>query len=138
MLQLRGALFLILFFLLPTFVLADEPVTDAKTSALVGPHQGKIEEAGPFRLELLLEKDGHLKIYLLDATLKNEIVKNSEVGVFVKSGNTESEMTCQAVEATHFECKQSGKKFKKGEFMISAKRDAIRAEEIKVKFPFGK
>ena len=110
---------------------------EEKPPPLLAPHQGHVEVSGPYKVELLLEKDGILKVYLLDAELKNETVKNSEVDVFVKSGNTESEMTCAAVEATHFECKQSGgKKVKKGEFLISSKRDNIRTEELKVPFPF--
>ncbi len=137
MVKLIGLLSVLIFLTVAPPSRADDEAEEKKVEP-PAPHQGRIEVAGPYRLELILEKDGTLKIYLLDKDLKNEMVQNSEVGVFVKSGNTESEMTCKPIEVTHFECKQTGKKFKKGELLISSRRDNIRAEEIKLKFPFEK
>lgn len=101
-----------------------------------GPHKGQLVSAAGFNLEILWETDT-AKIYLLDSEFKNPTVQGSEVGIFIQSGNTESEMSCQAVE-NYFECKQSGKKFKKGQLAISAKRNGVPAEEVKVKVPFEK
>lgn len=102
-----------------------------------GPHHGFLQPAGDFQLELIWESDLSLKVYLLDADYKNETVQNSEIGVFIQSGHVESEMSCQPVE-NYFECKQSGKKFKKGTLAISAKRSGRQAEELKVTVPFEK
>lgn len=100
-----------------------------------GPHKGRLVAAGSFQLEILWESDFSAKIYLLDSDYKNETVQGSEVGVFFVSGNVESEMSCQPAE-NYFECKQGSKKFKKGELSISAKRNGVQAEEVKVKVPF--
>lgn len=102
-----------------------------------GPHKGYIHSTGPYQMELILEKNGSLLVYLLDSELKNETVKASEVGVFVKSGNVESEMNCQPKGDTHFECHQNGKVFRKGELAVTSKRDGVRSEEVKIKFPFA-
>lgn len=102
-----------------------------------GPHKGSLVSAGGFQMEILWESDSSVKIYLLDADYKNETVQNSEVGVFIQSGNTESELSCQTVE-NYFECKQGSKKFKKGQLSISAKRNGTQAQEVKVKVPFEK
>lgn len=115
----------------PTETPEEKPAPPAE-----GPHKGQLVSAGSFQLEILWEGDS-AKIYLLDAEYKNESVQNSEVGVFIQSGNTESEMSCQVVE-NYFECKQSGKKFKKGQLAISSKRNGVQAEEVKVKVPFEK
>lgn len=101
-----------------------------------GPHKGQLVSAASFNIEILWEAES-AKIYLLDSEFKNPSVQGSEVGIFIQSGNTESEMSCQPVE-DYFECKQSGKKFKKGQLAISAKRNGIPAEEVKVKVPFEK
>lgn len=100
-----------------------------------GPHNGNLISAASFNIEILWEND-LAKFYLLDSDFNNPVVQGSEVGVFIKSGNTESEMSCAPVE-DYFECKQSGKKFKKGQLAISAKRSGVPAEEIKVDVPFA-
>lgn len=101
-----------------------------------GPHKGHLVAAGNYNLEVLWENET-AKIYLLDAEFKNPMVQGSEMGVFIQSGNTESEMNCLIVE-DYFECKQSGKKFKKGQLAISSKRNGVSAEEVKVNVPFDK
>ena len=101
-----------------------------------GPHKGHLVAAANYNLEVIWENDS-AKIYLLDADFKNPVVQGSEMGVFIKSGNTESEMNCLIVE-DYFECKQNGKKFKKGQLAISSKRSGVQAEEVKVEVPFEK
>lgn len=101
-----------------------------------GEHQGKLVTTGNYSLEVVWGADSSVKIYLLDAEFKNQTVQNSEVGVFIQSGNTESEMSCQSVENSYFECKQSGKKFKKGELAIASKRNGAQGQEVKMKVPF--
>ena len=131
--MLRSIFLLASFFISPVFAQTDMP--PPTETVIAGPHGGHVESAGSHKLELLFEKDLSLKVYLLDSDLKNETVKNSEVDIFVKSGNVESEMSCQPNE-NYFECKQNGKKMRKGELSISSKRDGNRADEIKVNFPF--
>ncbi len=101
-----------------------------------GPHKGRIVAVANYNLEILWEND-FARIYLLDSEFKNPTVQGSVVGVFIKAGNTESEMNCVVIE-DYFECKQSGKKFKKGQLAISSKRNGVQAEEIKVEVPFVK
>lgn len=115
----------------------DEALDPKPAAPTQGSHQGKLVAAGNFQLELIWENDASLKVYLLDSEYKNETIQNSEVGVFIQSGNVESEMSCQPVE-NHFHCQQSGKKFKKGTLAISAKRSGLQAEEVKVDVPFEK
>jgi hypothetical protein len=101
-----------------------------------GPHDGHLVQAGTYYLEIVWDaKDQSVKAYLLDIEARNETVQNSELGIFFLAGNVESEMSCQAVE-NHYECKQNGKKFKKGQLSISSKRNGTQAEEVKVKVPF--
>lgn len=115
-----------------------ETETEVKPAAPTeGPHQGHLLSAGNFNLEVVWDKNLTAQVYLLDAEYKNETVQNSEVGIFMVAGNVESEMSCQTVE-NHFECKQNGKKFKKGELSISAKRNGSQGEEIKLKVPIEK
>ncbi len=125
------------FFLI--LVLSFSVLTKAETvtpEAQSGPHQGFLQVAGPYTLEVVTPKKGFLQIYLLDNELKNPVVVNSTVGVFIKSGNVESELSCEAKENLYFECHQSGKKIvTKGELSISSKRDNVRAEEVKIKLP---
>lgn len=114
-----------------SFLSDEKPVTPVE-----GPHQGHLVAAANYNLEIIWEDDT-AKIYLLDSEFKNPVVQNSEIGVFIQSGNTESEMNCLIVE-DYFQCKQTGKKFKKGQLAISSKRNGVQAEEVKVNLPFNK
>lgn len=111
---------------------------DSKSSSQ-GPHQGVLYDTGPYQVELLSRKDGQILIYLLDKNKENPTVDNSEVGVFIKSGFTESEMTCSVDSSEKaFVCRQMGRKFKSGELAVSTKRLGIRTEEFKYPYPFNK
>lgn len=134
---MKRALYVVVsvLFALQVWAESDETVDPKTTVPAQGPHQGKLVSAGNFQLELVWQSDASLKVYLLDDKYENETTENSEVGIFIQSGNIESEMSCQVVE-NHFQCQQNGKKFKKGTLAISAKRRGQQAEEVKVDVPF--
>lgn len=110
---------------------------DSKSSNS-GPHRGVLYDTGPYQVELLSEIQGKIFIYLLDKNNENPVVDNSEVGIFIKSGFTESEMTCAAdANEKAFVCHQVGRKFNHGELAVSTKRLGVRTEEFKYPYPLN-
>jgi hypothetical protein len=117
---------------------ASVPTTTPATLPTEGPHQGFLQAIDSYYVEIVEQKRGVFHVYLLDKEMKNPLVKNSSVGIFIKSGNVESELTCNPQQEGFFECTQTGKIFKKGEIAVSAKRDNVRSEEFKLKIPLSK
>jgi hypothetical protein len=96
---------------------------------------------GPFYIDIQkakdIKKEGVFDIQLLDQNQQNPVVKNSAVDIFVKIGNSESQMSCAVLNETQFRCQLDVKKPIKGELQISAKRSGLRAEEFKLQWPIG-
>jgi len=122
--------------LMTAFLLKSTPAL-AHGMDQLGPHKGYIQMPGAFHTELVPNKDGSYKVYLLDIEFKNPMTKNSTVTARLKSANsTESEdLTCEE-SGEHFVCKSGNlKKVKKGELIVSAKRDGAPGSEAKYILP---
>lgn len=70
----------------------------------LGPHQGQVKSAGPFLVEVLVNKDGSFDVYLLDAETKKSTVRYSYVtGSTEGPSQSKQEILCVA-QKEYFEC----------------------------------
>lgn len=101
----------------------------------LGPHQGFIQMPGAFHTEVVPQKSGLVKVYLLDIEFKNPMVAQSEVQLSLKTERT-VEFKCTA-QADYFECQfpDIKNKFKKGELILKASRDGHKGREAIYKLP---
>ncbi len=99
----------------------------------LGPHKGYIQMPGQFHTEVVQNKDGSFKIYLLDIEFKNPITKNSEVKAKIKSGRT-TELKCMVM-TDHFHCVGAKVALNKGELYLTANRDGIKSNEVVYQLP---
>ena len=98
-----------------------------------GPHKGYIQMPGQFHTEVVQNKDGSFKIYLLDIEFKNPITKNSEVKAKIKAGRT-TELKCMVM-ADYFHCVGANEALNKGELYLIATRDGIKGNEASYQLP---
>ncbi len=101
----------------------------------LGPHKGIIQMPGAFHTEVVQNKDGSFRIYLLDIEFKNPIIKNSEVKVKIKSGRS-TELKCMAM-SDYFHCLGTKKATveDQSELLIIAIRDGAKGNEAIYKLP---
>jgi hypothetical protein len=99
----------------------------------LGPHKGYIQMPGAFHTEVLQNKDGSFKIYLLDIEFKNPMTEKSEVKAAVQAihSKRKTDLMCMVM-GDYFHCILEGTQaIKKGELFIAAKRgDAVGAEAV--------
>jgi len=70
----------------------------------LGPHQGQVKSAGPFLVEVLINKDGSFDVYLLDTETKKSTVRYSYVtGSTEGPAQSKQEILCVA-QKEYFEC----------------------------------
>lgn len=98
-----------------------------------GPNGGFIQMPGSFHTEVVPEKDGSFKVYLLNLQNQDPTVKNSSVAATIVSGKKKQKLNC-VVMGEHFHCKtKSG--VKSGTLVILANREGAVGIEAKYKLP---
>lgn len=99
----------------------------------LGPNGGYLKMPGNFHTEVVPEKDGSFKVYLLDINFKTPLVKNSKITASINSGSTKN-LICNP-KRDHFLCKTTKAELDKGTLVISAERSAIKGTEAVYSLP---
>ncbi len=102
-----------------------------------GPNGGYVEMPGAFHTEVVPEKNGAYRVYLIDMEFKNPVVANSEVRLWLKTSSEKSEVICKA-DANSFLCTPKDKMKSPKELLIIAKRDGAQGNEAKYVLPLKK
>lgn len=98
-----------------------------------GPNGGFIQMPGSFHTEVVPEKDGSFKVYLLNLQNQEPKIKNSSVTATIVNGKKKQKLDCMAM-GEHFHCKtKSG--LKSGTLVILANREGAVGIEAKYKLP---
>ena len=100
-----------------------------------GPNGGYLKMPAGFHTEVVPEKDGKLKVYLLDINFKNPTVKNSKVTASVNNGS-KKDFTCKA-KRDHFICDTTKAELAKGTLNITAERSSVKASEAVYELPLA-
>ncbi len=100
-----------------------------------GPNGGYLKMPGGFHTEAVPQKDGSLKVYLLDIEFKNPTVKNSKISATLSNG-TPKTLDCTA-KRDHFICKTSKAELNKGTLTIVAERNTVKGAEAIYSLPFS-
>lgn len=98
-----------------------------------GPNGGYLKMPGVFHTEVVPEKDGKIKIYLIDINFKSPTVKNSKVTVSINNEN-KKELSC-TTKRDHFLCETKKADLTKGTLTIVAVRDTVKGAEAIYKLP---
>lgn len=99
----------------------------------LGPNGGYLKMPGNFHTEVVPEKNGNFRVYLLDINFKNPQVKNSKITASISSGTTKN-LSCSP-KRDHFLCKTAKTELDKGTLVISAERSAIKGTEAVYTLP---
>lgn len=110
-------------------ILSAHPEALAHGEDQAGPHGGMIRMPGPFHTELVKEKDGRFRIYLLDISFKNPITEKSSVSAQISEKGKTRPLNC-TTEKDFFLCKDSGKTVT-GELVIKATREGVVGNEAR-------
>lgn len=98
-----------------------------------GPNGGYLKMPGGFHTEVVPEKDGKLKVYLLDINFKSPVVKNSKVAATINNG-TKKEVECKP-KRDHFRCETTKTDLSKGTLTIVAERSTVKGAEANYELP---
>lgn len=100
-----------------------------------GPNGGYLKMPGGFHTEVVPEKDGNLKVFLLDINFKSPVVKNSKVVATINNGN-KKDINCTA-KRDHFLCETSKADLAKGTLNIVAVRNTVKGAEAIYELPLA-
>lgn len=100
-----------------------------------GPNGGYLKMPGGFHTEIVPEKDGKLKIYLLDINFKSPTVKNSKVTASINNG-AKKDLTCTA-KRDHFICDTTKADLTKGNLTVLAERNSMKGSEAIYELPLA-
>lgn len=100
-----------------------------------GPNGGYLKMPGVFHTEVVPEKDGKIKIYLIDINFKNPLVKNSKVTATISSEN-KKELNC-TIKRDHFLCDTTKSDLTKGSLTIIAVRNTVKGAEAIYELPLA-
>ncbi|MES2800920.1 MAG: hypothetical protein V4654_00380 [Bdellovibrionota bacterium] len=102
----------------------------------LGPHQGHIKSAGPFLVEVLINKDGSFDVYLLDSETKKSTVRYSYVtGSTEGPAQAKQEILCVA-QKEYFECYPRAGNIKKAKKLsLSLARQNISGNDVVFALP---
>ena len=98
-----------------------------------GPNRGYLKMPGVFHTEVVPEKDGKIKIYLLDINFKSPMVKNSKVTATINNEN-KKELNC-TTQRDHFLCETTKADLIKGTLTIVAVRSTVKGAEAIYELP---
>lgn len=100
----------------------------------LGPNDGYIKMPGGFHTEVVPNKDGTFKVYLLDIEFKNPMVKNSNVAAWVENNKKKVEIKCSPMR-DHFHCFSKNSDLKNGSLVVLAQRNLAKGNEANYKLP---
>lgn len=100
-----------------------------------GPNGGYLKMPGAFHTEVVPEKDGKLKVYLLDINFKSPTVKNSKVTATVNS-REKKEISCIA-KRDHFLCETTKADLAKGMLTVVAVRGTVKGADAIYELPLA-
>lgn len=88
-----------------------------------GPNGGHIQMPGAFHTELVIgAKKDTLRVFLLDLSFKNPVVKDSKVEMSYKKDNLIESLKCKPIE-NYFECNlEKSNEKKSGDLVVNASR----------------
>lgn len=101
----------------------------------LGPNGGYLKMPGGFHTEVVPEKDGKLKVFLLDINFKSPVVKNSTVTVTINNG-TKKDIKCTN-KRDHFLCETTKADLSKGTLNIVAVRSTVKGAEAVYELPLA-
>ena len=101
----------------------------------LGPNGGYLKMPGAFHTEVVPEKNGTIRVYLLDINFKNAMVKNSTVTASINTGTVKS-LNCSS-KRNYFTCDTKKGDLKKGTLNISAERNNVKADEAVYPLPLA-
>lgn len=87
----------------------------------LGPNGGYLKMPGGFHTEVVPEKSGKIKVYLLDINFKNPTVKKSKLAATHDNG-VKKELNC-SVKRDHFICDTTKGDLTKGTLTVLAERN---------------
>lgn len=99
----------------------------------LGPNKGYLKMPGGFHTEVVPNKDGSIKVYLLDIEFKNPTVKDSKVEAMIHSSSMKN-LTCTP-KRDHFVCDTNKADLKNGMLMIIAERNSVKGAEANYDLP---
>lgn len=100
-----------------------------------GPHGGHVKMPGAFHVELNVDKDQSLHIFLLDMEFKNPTVKDSQISVSAKEGKKSTAFNCTVMGTNHFHCVPAQKYSTKSELIVKATREKAVGNEVVYNLP---
>jgi hypothetical protein len=100
-----------------------------------GPNMGYIRMPGSFHTEVVPEKDGSYRVFLIDLQNKKPTITDSSVEFQIKDGNKVTTFNCMPMQDTHFHCTTDEKKHDRGQIIIKAKRLGIQARDAVYDLP---
>ena len=92
-----------------------------------GPNGGYLKMPGGFHTEVVPDKEGKIKVFLLDINFKSPVVKNSKVIAAINNAN-KKDINCTA-KRDHFLCETSKADLAKGTLSIVAERSTVKGAE---------
>jgi len=98
-----------------------------------GPNGGYIQMPGSFHTEVVPEKDGSYKVYLLNLQNQDATIKDSSVSGYIQNGKKKQDLSCMPM-GDHFHCRAKTKA-KGGSLVIMANRQGAVGVEAKYKLP---
>lgn len=122
-------------YLLTSILLAASVNAFAHGEDKLGPNGGYLKMPGGFHTEVVPEKDGKLKVYLIDINFKSPTVKNSKVAASINNGS-KKDLNCTA-KRDHFICDSTKADLKKGTLNIIAERSETKGAEAVYELPLA-
>ena len=92
-----------------------------------GPNGGYLKMPGGFHTEVVPDKEGKIKVFLLDINFKSPVVKNSKVIAAINNAN-KKDINCTA-KRDHFLCETLKADLAKGTLSIVAERSTVKGAE---------
>lgn len=102
----------------------------------LGPNNGYIKMPGGFHTEVVPNKDGTFKVFLIDINFKNPTVKESNVAAWIENKKNKVEVKCEPMR-DHFHCFPKGVDLKKGSLIVLAQRSLAKGNEAVYKLPLA-
>jgi hypothetical protein len=102
----------------------------------LGPNNGYIKMPAGFHTEVVPNKDGTFKVFLLDMSFKNPTVKESSVIARIENKKDKVNVKCEPMR-DHFHCFPKNVDLKNGSLIILAQRSLAKGNEAIYKLPLA-
>lgn len=122
-------------YLLTSILLAISVNSFAHGEDKLGPNGGYLKMPGGFHTEVVPEKNGKFKVYLLDINFKTPMIKNSKVVASINNGS-KKDLNC-TTKRDHFVCDTTKTELTKGTLSIVAERNSVKGAEAIYELPLA-